>query len=117
MDKHEYEVSLNLNMINHIAITEQYIASLEAENANLTEWLACWKESHRIATNELMHLLSDNKALVEQVNVAGVKYERALFWLSQTTDCPSRELLISDCGTKKCTDCWRTWPEKGGQDA
>lgn len=50
MDKHEYEVSLNLNIaasssnpsstacatiIKHIAITEQYIASIEAELAQL----------------------------------------------------------------------------------
>ena len=46
----------------------EYIASLEAENANLNDWLAAWKESLSLAQAEIAKLEADNRSLVEQMN-------------------------------------------------
>lgn len=54
-------------------IMGQYIASLEAENANLNDWLTSWKESLTIAQAEIAKLQADNRSLVEQMNAMAMK--------------------------------------------
>ena len=44
------------------------IAELEAEVANLNDWLTTWKESFSLAQAEIAKLKADNCSLVEQMN-------------------------------------------------
>lgn len=49
------------------------IAELEAEVANLNDWLTTWKESFSLAQAEIAKLQTDNCSLVEQMNQMALK--------------------------------------------
>jgi len=49
------------------------VHKLEAEVANLNDWLTAWKESLSIAQEEIAKLEADNRSLVEQMNAMAMK--------------------------------------------
>lgn len=54
------------------------IAELEADNANLNDWLNAWKESFNLAQAEIAKLHADNRSLVEQMNQMALKPNQAV---------------------------------------
>jgi len=93
MTREEYEAERSKcnNTLGDILVCQKYIKSLESQNAQLT---------------------ADNKSLVEQVNVAGVKYEK----LVEVIDMALSD--VDDGGYVRAGARLRKWKmEKGGQDA
>jgi hypothetical protein len=58
MTKQEYEKKYDEcnNWLGNIRVCRKYIASLEAEVANLNDWLTAWKESFTLAQAEIAKL-------------------------------------------------------------
>lgn len=61
-----------------VILCMRYIESLEAEVANLNDWLTAWKESFTLAQAEIAQLQADNRSLVEQMNAMAMKPNQAI---------------------------------------
>lgn len=85
MTKQEYEAKVQLLKDTYICDSDyfgrlvdldiEYIASLEADVANLNDWLTAWKESLSLAQAEIAQLQADNRSLVEQMNKMAMRME------------------------------------------
>lgn len=82
------------------------IAELEAEVANLNDWLTAWKESFCLAQVEIAKLKADNSSLVEQMNAMQIEYE------SLEQHCIALE---EDINMWKASGAWKTSVKKEKQ--